>query len=254
MPCAFPPTKSGIVSRYGLRHGRVTGALRQHAGVDFRARRGDPVFAVVDGTIALVGRDEPHGRVVNGRFEGSALSGYGNCIVLFDGARSYAFYAHLDSVRVQQGQQVRRGQLIGTVGSTSNGKFDGSATSLSPGRPMGAHSHFEVKIADRMPYPGRYGAGNVDPQQWLAERGVTYGFFGGGPSINCPAGLAGLGAPAGSSLQVELPVDGAVNEYEPSEPEILLDWAPTIKWTLGGVAAAGIIIGSLAWLGSSRRR
>lgn len=239
--CAYPPANTGLVSRFGMRRGRVTGAQRMHAGIDLRARRGDPLFAACDGTVAVIGRDEPHGRVEGGRFVGGGpLAGYGNCVAIRDDEPGwFPFLCHMETVLVSVGQRVQRGQRIGTVGSTSNGKFDGSPTSLSPGRPMGAHAHFEIGTR---PPPKPYGQFVVDPVPWLANRGVTYGMFGSAPTIlpfcqrNIP--VSGLG-------------DGEyiADEYEPVEEDFLLSHGPMLVG-FGGVALLG---GAAAWLYASYR-
>jgi murein DD-endopeptidase MepM/ murein hydrolase activator NlpD len=89
---------------------------RQHAGNDIFAKRGTPVVAVVDGTVRLV---------TGGR------AGQG---VYLDGVDGVTYYgAHMNETKVGNGQAVKRGDVIGTVGSTGN----------AAGTPT--HLHFEVK-------------------------------------------------------------------------------------------------------------
>jgi murein DD-endopeptidase MepM/ murein hydrolase activator NlpD len=99
-----------------------------HSGTDYSAARGTPVVSVNDGRVALVADYFFPGRLV----------------VVDHGLGLYTLYFHLDETRVEAGQRVARGQLIGTVGST--------------GRATGPHLHFGVQI----------GAARVDPERLLS--------------------------------------------------------------------------------------
>ncbi len=151
------PASYGMGSHYGYRLSGRTGRRTFHAGIDFGAERGTPVYAVRRGVVETVARDR-----VRANF-----TGYGNAIVLHhaDDAR-WSFYAHLDEVLVEQGQRVEAGTLIGRVGNTTNRQFRG----------MGTHLHFEVRRAQfdgSSPFPGPYRRNNVDPARWLRELGVA---------------------------------------------------------------------------------
>jgi murein DD-endopeptidase MepM/ murein hydrolase activator NlpD len=112
-----PPSASGLIwpvsgpvtSPFGYRWGRL------HAGIDIGAPSGTPIYAANSGTV-LVG----------------CGGGYGNCVMIDHGGGFVTLYAHQTSVFVSAGQQVSRGQNIGTVGCT------GSCT--------GPHLHFETRI------------------------------------------------------------------------------------------------------------
>jgi len=150
------PASYGMGSDFGYRRSGRTGRRTFHAGIDFGAERGTPVYAVRRGVVETVARER-----VRANF-----TGYGNAIVLHhaDDAR-WSFYAHLDEVLVEQGQVVEAGALIGRVGNTTNRQFRG----------MGTHLHFEVRVAQldgSSPFPGPYRRNNVDPAAWLAELGV----------------------------------------------------------------------------------
>lgn len=148
------PDRSRITSSYGVRTGR-TGRPTFHAGLDFLGRRGDPVFAVAPGRVAVVVEDNP----ANQR-----TSGYGNVLAL-DHGEWWTIYAHLTAIAVAPEMIVPAGTLLGTVGNTSDGKFRG----------MGAHLHFEVRSAAQgAPFPGPYRRFNVDPLPWLEERGLQF--------------------------------------------------------------------------------
>ncbi|WP_225882652.1 M23 family metallopeptidase [Thalassoporum mexicanum] len=127
LPRAFP-----VTSNYGWRTHPITGEAAFHSGIDLGAPRGTPVLATKDGVVEFAGRS----------------GGYGNLIELSHisfGTR----YAHLDRILVQHGQPVKKGQQIGTVGST--------------GRSTGPHLHFEVLA------PSISGWAAIDPAPYLSR-------------------------------------------------------------------------------------
>ena len=83
------------------------GGQRRHEGIDIFAEKGTPVVAVADGYVLEVIEDGVGGKSVTIQSDDYAW-------------RSY--YAHLDEQKVTRGQQVKKGQLIGTVGNTGNAK------------------------------------------------------------------------------------------------------------------------------------
>lgn len=103
---AFPVAgkKSNIGSYWGARR---DGGRRKHQGIDIFARKGTPVVAISDGII--VAKDHtPIG---------------GKTLWLKSSDHTFtAYYAHLDKQKVKEGQYVRKGQVIGTVGNTGNAK------------------------------------------------------------------------------------------------------------------------------------
>ncbi|WOE75252.1 M23 family metallopeptidase [Alterisphingorhabdus coralli] len=108
------PVNGPISSRYGMRRHPILGYRRMHAGIDFRARHGTPIHAASDGRITYAGRKGGFGKYVRIRHAGGLGSGY----------------AHMSRIAVRNGQQVRRGQIIGYVGST--------------GLSTGPHLHYEL--------------------------------------------------------------------------------------------------------------
>ncbi len=115
---AIIPIKNGeqkIVSGFGMRMHPILKYLRMHTGIDIASKRGTPVYASADGVVI-----NPAGRG----------SGYGIRVVLDHGFGYKTMYAHLSKSVVNYGQKVKRGQLIGYVGSTG--------LSVSP------HLHYEV--------------------------------------------------------------------------------------------------------------
>ncbi|WP_445381315.1 M23 family metallopeptidase [Robiginitalea sp. IMCC43444] len=111
-----------MASGYGWRSDPFTKARKMHWGMDFTAPRGVPVYATGDGKVI--------------RADNNA-SGYGKHIRVDHGYGYMTLYAHLSRYNVKRGQQVKRGDLIGFVGST--------------GRSEAPHLHYEVwKDGDRI--------------------------------------------------------------------------------------------------------
>jgi murein DD-endopeptidase MepM/ murein hydrolase activator NlpD len=104
-----------IASGYGWRSDPFTKARKMHWGMDFTSPKGTPVYAAGDGEIS--------------RADNNA-SGYGKHIRLEHGYGYMSLYAHLSQYNVKPGQHVKRGELIGFVGST--------------GRSQAPHLHYEV--------------------------------------------------------------------------------------------------------------
>jgi murein DD-endopeptidase MepM/ murein hydrolase activator NlpD len=110
--------------------------LRGHNGIDFGAPPGTPLTAVEAGVVAEAIYNDP--------------TGFGNYVKLRH-AWGESLYAHMDSIHVQQGQQINRGQVIGTSGNT--------------GFSNGPHLHFAIRIA---PYDRKDGWGGFsDPLPYL---------------------------------------------------------------------------------------
>ena len=103
---------------FGYRSDPITGKIRMHNGVDIINQRGTPIFASADGVVAFTG----------------IRSGYGKFVVIDHGYGITTCYGHLDSIQVFEGDRLKRGDRIGTIGST--------------GRTIGSHLHYEVRIND----------------------------------------------------------------------------------------------------------
>ena len=110
------PWLSLVSSGYGYRVHPIDGGKNLHRGVDIAAAQGTPIKAVQDG------------RVVSAGDAGS----YGLCVVIEDDKGYQSRYAHCSSLSVSAGQEVRRGDVIGAVGSTGNS--------------TGPHLHLEVML------------------------------------------------------------------------------------------------------------
>jgi len=120
------PAQGWLTDGFGQRHDPFTGDIAFHNGLDISADRGQPVFATADGTV-----------------QSAAPAGaYGNMVVLDHGFGLVTRYAHLKSFSVKTGATVRRGDVIGIVGST--------------GRSTGDHLHYEVLANGRMLNPLRF--------------------------------------------------------------------------------------------------
>lgn len=105
-----------MTSGFGSRTDPFHGKMRNHSGVDLASPTGTPIRATAD---AYVGRAEKAG-------------GYGNLVELNHGRGYQTRYAHMHKILVRPGQYVRRGTVIGLVGST--------------GRSTGPHLHYEVRF------------------------------------------------------------------------------------------------------------
>ena len=108
------PVVGRITSNFGARRHPVLGYTRMHAGVDFGAAWGSPIYAVGDATVDFAGRHGGHGNYVRLDHGGGLGTGYG----------------HMSRIAVAPGSQVRAGQVIGYVGST--------------GLSTGPHLHYEL--------------------------------------------------------------------------------------------------------------
>jgi len=127
-----------------LRHIRITSKFsysrwhpilkryRPHHGTDFGARRGTPLLAVNAGTISFSGR----------------MGGYGKVVKIKHSEGYESLYAHQSRIRVKKGQKVKKGQIIGYVGST--------------GRSTGPHLHFGLKKKGKW----------IDPMKVLKKKSI----------------------------------------------------------------------------------
>lgn len=113
------PVPGAISSGYGMRRHPILGYRRMHAGMDFRAGYGTPIVAVTDGMVQSAGR----------------AGGCGNAVRLNHAGGLSTRYCHMSRMAVSRGQSVRRGQVIGYVGST--------------GLSTGPHLHYEMYSGGR---------------------------------------------------------------------------------------------------------
>jgi murein DD-endopeptidase MepM/ murein hydrolase activator NlpD len=127
------PAHGWLTGTFGGRSDPFTGEPGFHQGIDISTEKGQPVFATGDGSI-----------------EAASYSGdYGNLIVVKHAFGLVTRYGHLSSFTVKPGLQVKRGDVIGYVGST--------------GRSTGAHLHYEILANDKLINPLQLLTGPVRP-------------------------------------------------------------------------------------------
>ena len=124
-PCFAWPADGKVSSKFGKR------ANGHHDGIDIPAKKGGPVVSAEDGKVLYAGDD---------------IKGYGNLVIIRHKNAIITVYAHNEKNLVKEGDDVKRGQKVATVGNT------GSAN--------GVHLHFEVRV-DEQP---------VDPMLYLPAR------------------------------------------------------------------------------------
>lgn len=99
---------AGKSSKVGGYWGEYRNGNRKHKGIDIFARKGTPVVAVSDGVVTSVGNGGKGGK----------------CVWIKSASHPWtAYYAHLDKHKVYEGQLVKKGQVIGTVGNTGNAQY-----------------------------------------------------------------------------------------------------------------------------------
>lgn len=117
------PVPGAVTSNFGMRRHPILGYTRMHAGIDFKASYGTPIVAVSDGRVSSAGRS----------------GGCGIAVRLEHGGGLSTRYCHMSRMAVTPGMSVRRGQVIGYVGST--------------GLSTGAHLHYEMYRGGRVINP-----------------------------------------------------------------------------------------------------
>ena len=128
---------SRMASGYGYRLHPIYKTRRLHTGMDFTAPQGTPIYATGDGKVAKVRRSR---------------RGYGNHVIIDHSYGYQTLYAHMTKYIVYRGQKVKRGELIGYVGS--------SGTSVAP------HLHYEVMKNKRKINPVNYYYNDLSPEEY----------------------------------------------------------------------------------------
>ena len=128
-----------ISSEYGWRKNPVSGVNKLHAGTDFAAPAGTPIYAAASGYVQVAGWSS---------------GGYGNYVIIYhgkmsDGNQYSTLYGHMRSVATSAGKYVKQGEIIGYVGSTGNS--------------TGNHLHLEV-------WKGGSKANAVNPRSYIPMR------------------------------------------------------------------------------------
>ncbi|PJZ69949.1 peptidase M23 [Leptospira perolatii] len=129
LPFGEPLFSYNLTSYYGMRRSPTFGYMEFHDGVDLANVPGTPIYSTGDGRIF---------RAVH------SSRGYGNHIVVQHANGYYSLYGHCTKILVRDGENVRKGQLIATVGSTGN--------------VTGPHLHYEVWVGD---------SNRTDPMEYM---------------------------------------------------------------------------------------
>jgi murein DD-endopeptidase MepM/ murein hydrolase activator NlpD len=124
VPSDKPVKTAEFTSSFGVRNDPFGRGAAMHAGIDLAGPHGTPIYATADGTVVDAGFNS---------------GGYGNLVKLDHGRGIETRYGHLSLIGVRVGDRVKRGQLIGRMGST--------------GRSTGSHLHYEVRIDGRAVNP-----------------------------------------------------------------------------------------------------
>jgi murein DD-endopeptidase MepM/ murein hydrolase activator NlpD len=139
---AIQPVKNEDLTRmasgFGYRNDPFTKIRKMHLGMDFTARTGTPVYATGDGVVVTAD---------------NKMSGYGNLIIIKHGFGYETYYAHLHKYNVRAGQKVKRGDIIGYVGST--------------GRSQAPHLHYEVRVNGEAVNPINYYYGSISAEEYV---------------------------------------------------------------------------------------
>jgi murein DD-endopeptidase MepM/ murein hydrolase activator NlpD len=126
-----------IASGFGMRIDPVYGTPKMHKGLDFTAPQGTPIYATGNGRVEVAGQTG---------------DGYGNHVVINHGYGYETLYGHMVRVKVRPGQKVKRGEVIGWVGST--------------GKSTGPHCHYEVHINGQEVDPVYFFYNDLTPEQF----------------------------------------------------------------------------------------
>lgn len=128
---------SRIASGFGYRIDPVYKVAKFHAGLDFAAPQGTPIYATADGTVKEANYN---------------AGGYGNHVIINHGYGYETLYGHMYKIKARAGQKVKRGEVIGYVGST--------------GKSTGPHCHYEVHKSGERIDPVYYFSNDLSPEQF----------------------------------------------------------------------------------------
>ncbi len=126
-----------VASGFGYRIDPIYKTTKMHAGIDFTAPQGTPVYATADGTVKTAG---------------NTGNGYGNHVIVNHGYGYETLYGHMVRVKARNGQAVKRGEVIGWVGST--------------GKSTGPHLHYEVHKYNKPIDPIYFFYNDLTPEQF----------------------------------------------------------------------------------------
>lgn len=126
-----------VASGFGHRVDPVYKTIKFHAGLDFAAPQGTPIYATADGTATTAG---------------NSGNGYGNHVIINHGYGYETLYGHMVRVKARPGQRIVRGEVIGWVGST--------------GKSTGPHCHYEVHKNGQKMDPVYFFYNDLSPEQF----------------------------------------------------------------------------------------
>jgi murein DD-endopeptidase MepM/ murein hydrolase activator NlpD len=126
-----------IASGFGYRVDPIYKTVKMHAGLDFAAPQGTPIYATADGVVKVSGFSD---------------GGYGNHVVINHGYGYETLYGHMVRTKAKRGQKVKRGEVIGYVGST--------------GKSTGPHCHYEVHKNGQKIDPVYFFYNDLTPEQF----------------------------------------------------------------------------------------
>lgn len=128
---------SRIASGFGYRIDPVYKVAKFHAGLDFAAPQGTPIYATADGVVKEANYN---------------AGGYGNHVVINHGYGYETLYGHMYKIKAKAGDHIKRGEVIGYVGST--------------GKSTGPHCHYEVHRSGERIDPVYYFSNDLSPDQF----------------------------------------------------------------------------------------
>ncbi len=126
-----------IASGFGYRVDPVYKTTKFHAGLDFAAPQGTPIYATANGTVETAA---------------NTGNGYGNHVVIHNGYGYATLFGHMYKIKVHAGEKVKRGEIIGWVGNT--------------GKSTGPHCHYEVHRNGEPVDPVFYFYNDITPEQY----------------------------------------------------------------------------------------
>ena len=126
-----------MASGFGWRTDPFTKKRKRHWGMDFSAERGAPIYATGDGKVSRAD---------------NRAAGFGNHVRIDHGFGYVSIYAHMEKISVRKGNRVKRGDIIGYVGSS--------------GRSVAPHLHYEITKDGRKINPINFYHGNLSPTEF----------------------------------------------------------------------------------------
>jgi murein DD-endopeptidase MepM/ murein hydrolase activator NlpD len=126
-----------MASGFGWRTDPFTKKRKRHWGMDFSAERGSPIYATGDGKISRAD---------------NRAAGFGNHVRINHGFGYISIYAHMDKISVRKGNKVKRGDIIGYVGSS--------------GRSVAPHLHYEITKDGKKINPINFYYGHLSPGEF----------------------------------------------------------------------------------------